>query len=1052
MDEFRPTRRGVLGGAGLIAGGLLVGPGVAACTPSDPGTGTGAGVVLAEGTNVCAAASPDGSRVAIDLLTVLWTLPIAGGEAVRLTDDLGDATQPRWSPDGARLVFQSYRDGNYHLWTAAPDGSDLRQLTSGRFDHREPAFSPDGATVACASDRGGTGSYGIHLLDVASGQLRALTDTAAEESQPAFTADGAAVLCTVDQATIAAVDVATGAVMTVVTAPEGATLFGPAPSPDGARLAYVRITGAVAELVVDDAVVSQDGEDVFGFAPTWLSPTELLYTADGLVKRRALDGSVAVAVPFTASVEVPARAEYRRSIRDVDSTGPRGALGIASPVASLDGTRIAFRALGALYLLTVGDPVPQVLVADGYVASDPDFAPDGRSIVFASDRAGEMDLWLRDLETGTERRLTAGPGAQIAPRFSPDGTRIAYADQNGVTSVLDLRTGAATAVTPPLFQPGRASWSADGATLALAAVKPFSKRFREGTSQILTVRLADNQLTYTEPEPFGSLATRGDDGPVFSPDGTRLAFVVGSTLRVVAVDAAGAFTGEVAQVTDEVTDSPAWIGPDRLLYLNHGRLRTVEVGTRRTEDVPLALDWSPAQVAEPTVLHVGALWDGRSEQLRRDVDLIVSGGRIEAVEDYDPARPGVDARELTAMPGLVDAHVHWHLRGRQWGDRQGRLWLAYGITSVRSPGDPAYQFVETREALESGGRIGPRLFGTGEAVDGGRVYYNFMRPTLARDQLARELERATRLGYDMIKTYVRLPVEFQADMVEQAHAAGLPLASHYLYPAMRIGMDGMEHTGATNRLGYSHTVSRLGRAYADAVTLFVESGMSLTPTLFNSAALYVTDRSLVDDPRSSTLFPPWEYAQLQAKAAGQGPPGTGTPETQAALLASNVDMVLRVHLGGGFVIAGTDAPLDSVAVSLHYNLRAMVAGGFTPFEALTTATANPARWLGLEDRIGALVPGAFADVALVRGDPLADIAAAAAVERVLTNGTLRSVDELLAPFAAPAAAAVPPDAVLVPAGLGAGGFTVRFADGGRADARGEWWHRPEWSEHVCCSV
>lgn len=690
MYDSRPTRREVLRGAGIVTGGLLVGgalapSAVAASVSREVADGT---VTLTEGTNICAAASPDGTRVAFDLVTAVWTVPVGGGPATRLTADRTDATQPRWSPDGEQLVFQAYRDGNFHLWAVAADGTGLRQLTSGRDDHREPRFSPDGATLVFSSDRGRAGSYGIHVLDLATGTVTALTDSPAEEAAPVFSADGRSVVFTVDEVSIASVELATGAVRTLVTGPQEAKLFGPAPSPDGTRLAYVRVAGATAELVVDGETVSA-GEDVFGFAPTWLSPDELLYTADGTVRRRRLDGSAPVSVPFAAAVPAPSRPRYRQAVRDIDTSGPRAALGIASPVASPDGALVAFRALGALYLLTVGDPVPRRLVANGSFSSDPDFSPDGTSLVYASDRAGTANLWRHDLATGDERRLTAEPGAQVTPRFSPDGTRVAYADQDGVTWVLDLSSGASRAVTPTLFQPGRASWSADGATLALAAVKPFSARFREGTSQILTVNVADGALTYTEPAPYESLATRGDDGPVFSPDGAHLAFVIGSTARVVPVDAAGRFTGPVRQVTDEVTDSVSWLGADTLLYLHHGRLRTVGIRGGRPATVPLALDWSPARVREKAVLHVGALWDGRASELRRDVDIVLDGDRVQAVLPAEPGRATVDAAGLTAMPGLIDAHVHWHLRGRQWGDRQGRVWLSYGITSTRSPGDPA---------------------------------------------------------------------------------------------------------------------------------------------------------------------------------------------------------------------------------------------------------------------------------------------------------------------------------------------------------------------------
>jgi cytosine/adenosine deaminase-related metal-dependent hydrolase len=718
-------------------------------------------------------------------------------------------------------------------------------------------------------------------------------------------------------------------------------------------------------------------------------------------------------------------------VRDLESTSDRRVLGIASPVAAPDGTRVAFRALGSLWLLTVGDPRPRKLVSDGYFNSDPDFTPDGTAIVYTSDRAGDADLWSRDLATGAERRLSGLPGAQVAPRVSPGGDRIAYTDQDGVVWVLDLASGTPTQLTAPLFMPGRPTWSPDGRTIALAAVKPYSRRFREGTSQVLTIDLDTGTLTYTEPMAHASIATRGDDGPVWSPDGRWLAFVVESCAWVVPVDARGRFTGAARQVTFEVTDSLSWLGADRLLYLHNGGLRSVRVDGKGRRDIPLSLRYRPARVRRHDVVRAGALWDGRSTRLRESVDIVLDDGKVEAVLPAGGRPYTVDARSLTVMPGLIDAHVHWHLRGRQWGDRQGRLWLTYGITTLRSPGDPAYQFAETREALESGDRVGPRFFGTGEAVDGSRVYYNFMRPTRSVAQLALELERAKALGYDMVKTYVRLPVAYQRRVIAAAHRAGMPLSSHYLYPAERIGMDGMEHTGATNRLGYSHTVSRLGRAYEDAVTLFVRSGMSITPTLFNSAAIYADDRSLVEDVRTRTLFPAWEYAQYVAKADL-----ALTPEVipVRALLAANVDMVLRIHRGGGFVIAGTDAPLDNPAVSLHANLRAKVRYGFTPYEALTTATRNPARWLGLGGQLGEVRRGAWADLSFVQGNPLEDIRAAAAVRQVMKGGKLHTVTDLMAPFTTPVSA---------PA------LATRAAPTEHRHDDEFWWHEPEWAHHYC---
>ncbi|QFU93463.1 amidohydrolase family protein [Amycolatopsis sp. YIM 10] len=1030
MSPDSLSRREVFLRGGLLAAGLSVADPLAVALAEEPEAATEIdgrpGVRLTEGTNFSVALSPDGTTLAMDLVTGIWLLPAAGGEARRLTDDLQDATLPSWSPDGRSLVFQSYRDGNYHLYSLDVAGGKPRQLTSGQYDHREPVFSPDGKRIVLSSDRGG--SYGIWLLDPATGKLEALTDTAAEESAPRWSRDGQRVLFTVDDAAIDVITVAGGERKTLLTAPAGGKIYGPAFGPDDQTPGYLLLRGATADLMLGDQQVTK-GEDVFGFAATW-TESGVLYTGNGRIRRRT--GESTVDIPFSAVVPI-ARRDYRHRVRDIDSLAPQPVRGIASPVVSPDGKTLAFRALNALYLAPSDGGKPQRITSDQYFSSDPDFSPDGKKLVYASDRLGTADLWVRDLASGEDTVLTALPGAQVAPRWSPDGGKIAYTDQDGALWTLDVASKEVRQLTPALFMPGRPSWSGDGSTIALAAVKPFSKRFREGTSQILTVPAGGGELTYTEPMPFRSLATRGDDGPLFSPDGKRLAFTVESTAWVVPVDGKGAFLGEPRQVTREVTDSLAWLDNGTLVYLCKGELRRIAVDGGKPRTIRLDFSWRRPKPAERTVIHVGALWDGTAEKLRENVDVVVENGRIKEIRPHrdDTGTVDVDASGLTAIPGLIDAHNHWHLRGRHWGDRQGRLWLSYGITTTRSPGDPVYQMIETREALESGARVGPRFFGTGEAIDGSRVYYNFMRPTLSPEQLKLEMDRAVSLGYDLIKTYVRLPVRLQREAVEAAHRAGMPLSSHYLFPAANLGMDGMEHVGATNRLGYSHTISRTGWTYQDSIELFARSGMSITPTLFNSKALYADDKSLVEDERTKVLFPKWEYDRLVADAENAGKPENAYVRH---VLAGNVDMVLRVHRAGGFVISGTDTPLDSIAISLHQNLRAMVEFGFTPYEALVTATRNPARRLGLTGRLGELRPGAYADLSLVEGNPLADIRAAAAVRQVVVGGVTHRVDDLLAPFRSPGTASV--SNPVLPANTTAS----------------HWWHRPEWSEHVCCGI
>ena len=138
---------------------------------------------LREGTNIAAAVAPDGRTIAFDLLGQIWVIPRAGGAATALTAPLDESRQPVWSPDGARIAFQSYRDGTWHIWSIARDGSDPRQHTFGEFDEREPDYTANGRAIVFSSDR--SGNYDLWSVDLASGALTRLTDDPADDAMPA---------------------------------------------------------------------------------------------------------------------------------------------------------------------------------------------------------------------------------------------------------------------------------------------------------------------------------------------------------------------------------------------------------------------------------------------------------------------------------------------------------------------------------------------------------------------------------------------------------------------------------------------------------------------------------------------------------------------------------------------------------------------------------------------------------------------------------------------------------------------------------------------------
>lgn len=981
-------------------------------------------VTVTEGTNIAATVAPGQSKIILDFQGSLWSLPFKGGTAKRLTDPFLEPARPDYSPKGDAVAFEAYKGGTFHIWTMRPDGSELRQITSGHGDDREPRFSPDGSKIAFSSDRAFKGNYDIWVVDVASGELTQWTSNPADEYEPAWSPDGSEIAF-VSGIGIAGTSIQAGssggACHTLVTAGTGAHLNSPTWSPDGQKVAYTQLARGKSELFVSGTRVGT-AEDVFPFPATWLSNDRLLYTADGKIRMTSTDSSQSTEIPFEAQLAIH-RPAYRRKHFDLEPATAKQVTGIVSPALSPDGKRVVFEALNQLWLMDIGGK-PQALTNDGFYKEDPSWSPDGKRIAYSSDKAGTEDLYVLDLQTRDEKRITtSSDSAEMSSAWSPDGKMLAFQDQLGATHIVDLDTGKQRRVMDAQFAPAKPSWSPNGTAVSIGALKPYTRRFREGTSQILTVNLKTGTLTYSEPAPFGSLSTRGEDGPLYSPAVSSVAFVMNSVLWIRPVDGNGIPTGEARQITHEVTDAPTWSGDGKqLLYLSNGKLRLVAVDGSAPRTVPLDLQWKSEQAAQQILIHAGRLWDGRGPDVRTDVDILIANKRIRSIQPHDPAVlqhavanhvQVVDASKLTVIPGLWESHTHEWIEGKFYGDRLGRLWLAYGVTELQSQGDPVYRSLETREAFSSGERLGPRFFATGEAIDGERVFYNFMRPTTSDAQLELELARAKALDYDNLKTYVRLPHAMQQRVALFGHEQmGVPTASHYMLPGLSYGVDGMTHVSATARLGFAYTRSAGGVTYQDVQKLFEAAGEYIISTTFASFPLYAEDPHMVDDPRLLTLNTAWDQNGLRIKrdlALGKHPhlpEGMHVMGDVAVTLESlkrEEQTVASVLHSGGIVLAGTDSPLDNVATALHLNLRSQVKYGLKPWEALQTATILPARAFGHADDLGTLEPGKLADLVLVSGDPLSDIKDAANVEQVMKSGRLYTVSDLMKPFTAGAA-------------------------------------------------
>ena len=967
-------------------------------------------IVLREGTSMAVAASPDGNTLAIDLQGTIWTLPAVGGAARAITDGFDDAHHPTWSPDGRVIAFQGYRDGSYDIWAVDASGANQRTITTGAYDDREPAWSHDGSRIAFSSDRDSTGNYDIWTVDVRTGSVRQVTRNAANDFMPTWSPDDSELAFTSTrdgEQAVWSITLASGAERMVSRAGARAD----APSWGARGILYQVTAGQTSRLELDGNPVTGD-ENAFPFRAAWISSTEFYYTADGRIRRRSIGGNPRT-IEFTAGVSVnPAR--YTRRVREVDSRSARPALGIVRPEISPDGRSVVFAALGDLWLMRIGE-APRNLTNDRALDTDPAWSPDGSRIVYSSDRAGGLlNLWVHDVSSGEQRQLTRLQTSAMGAAWSPDGRRVAFLDVDGIwrrasVAVVDVASGEVTRIHASMFGPGSPTWSRDGKRVVVAALSAYSSRFREGTNRILSMSAdsAGDDRWFT-PDVHFSIDSRVGAGPVWSPDGSRMAVINDGVLTIIPVSATGQPTGPPKRIGREMAHAPSWTADSRsVLYQSMNRLRIVDVATGSVRDVPLRLTYSPDIPTARYVVHAGLLVDGVRATARRDMDIVIEGNRIRRVASHaDDAHSGVtvvDASGSTVMPGLIEHHTHLQ---KDLGEAHDRAWLAFGITTVRSPGGTPYEAVEDREAVDAGVRIGPRVFATGYLLEWQRTYYKMAVAIASERHLELELERARALQHDMIKSYVRMPDLRQRRIVEFAHAMGVPASSHEIYPSTLAGIDAVEHTAGTSRRGFTMKAATLGRSYSDLASIVGGAGLTFTPTLALSATwlrrMADADPSLRTDPRFA-LLPPWMSATVTGapttggggrggggRGGGRGgAPGGGAGGAQEGAGPAG-EMILAIERAGGRIVAGTDTPNPA---SLHAELMAYVAAGMTPYEALRTATVNPAAALGLD--AGSIEPGKLADLLVVDGNPLDDIAHARRVQRVIANGRVIGMDELL---------------------------------------------------------
>jgi Tol biopolymer transport system component len=544
-----------------------------------------------EGTWLSLDVTPDGRQIVFELLGDLYTLPMGGGTATRITEGVAYDAQPRVSPDGQWLAFISDRDGADNIWIARIDGSEPRKLSNEtQIPVLSPVWTPDGQYVL-VSRRSSPAEFRLYHVDGGSGiALPAppgggsggAAAARPSGSGPVFSPDGRYLYFSRPPAAagrfaahqIARRDMETGEVDVITQAEWGA--LRPVISPDGRLLIYgtrhqaqtgLRVrdleTGADRWLIWpiqrDEAEASAATRDLlpgYAFTP---DGREVIVTFDGGIHAVDVATGTSRSIPFEAHVQLDVGPELRAPYRVAE--GPVRARLVQSPRFSPDGRRAVFSVLTRLYTIDVpaadtanpaamhATPAPRPLTPDGVRAFQPAWSPDGRWIAYVTWDTDGGHIWRIAADgRGRPQQLTRVPAFYTDLVWSPDGGRIValrgnafmrnqtFSEFGGLRIPLDVvwlpATGGDIALIVPARGLGSPHFAGDPDRIFVYSREGLISMRFDGTDRRAHVRVT-GRPNPRAPQPPAA------DAVIMRPGGGHALASTGNQLHVVTVPPAG---------------------------------------------------------------------------------------------------------------------------------------------------------------------------------------------------------------------------------------------------------------------------------------------------------------------------------------------------------------------------------------------------------------------------------------------------------------------------------------------------------------------------------
>ena len=412
--------------------------------------------------------------------------------------------------------------------------------------------------------------------------------------------------------------------------------------------------------------------------------------------------------------------------------------------------------------------------------------------------------------------------------------------------------------------------------------------------------------------------------------------------------------------------------------------------------------------------------------------VVIKGDRISSLSRSSKIPKNatvVDGRGKFLIPGLWDMHVHIFNNSQRAGTDNHEIYfpllIANGVTGVRDMWTDAEDQIlvrRWRDGAAAGKLLAPRIAPGSHIIDGSPTHRPNMLSVATPDEARRAVRAQKEAGAGFIKVYWRLLPDVYAAIADESKKLGIPFAGHVPFAvsattASNSGQKSIEHlTGiletcsskedelrrATN-LTPPQVTAQLWQTHdekkcTELFRLFAKNRTWQMPNaVMHRMLAFRREESFRNDPRLKYVIR--EEAEEWSKPPVQ--PQVFTLEVRKERFDKLLATIGMMHKLGVPILAGTDLgnPLMFAGFSLHDELELFVRAGLTPFEALKTATVNPAAYLEREKDLGTIEKGKLADLILLDADPLADIKNTTRINTVIVNGRpldRKALDELLA--------------------------------------------------------